>query len=464
MADNALAFDPSIPLGIKVPEIQSGNALTKVGMFSDIQNKLNENRLFQLTLAARQKAGEIMSAAPDLESGIQTLLSNPETAAFVPELAQTMQSIRASQVSVQGEQQTQATTGLEALLKNIYPAMTDPTTFGPMVNATLETLSPSAKTAVGKSVNSIVTALTDGLPEGEAGAADYQQRLASILMSAGVSPDTIRATTGTMAPQAITVTGPRGSLVTKVIGGPVTGAGTQGGDVLNTSPDAAEMATLNATGATAANIAEDMAANAGALPSGLTRLNNMVDALGQFQAGGGADARASAGKALQALKNMGLKGIDQEMIDGVSNGSLSATQIFNANIKPFVVGELKAAAQGTGRVMRSEVDTFLAMADSTTDPAALLSILNQAKKQFQIGYDEARKYLDFKKLLDKKDPSVQGLTVAEFPEWYVMNYSSGALPEKTGGGEDLSPIPAEKLKGTAPAKGDEKPPLSSFFK
>jgi len=113
----------------------------------------------------------------------------------------------------------------------------------------------------------------------------------------------------------------------------------------------------------------------------------------------------------------------------------------------MVIGELRQVQQGMGRAMASEVNAFINMADATTDPMALMSILNQAKYSLQVGYSQAQKFPEFKKLLARKDPTVDGMNPADYYTWYNNTTRPEDLPSKTGGGLNLAPTPFGAAKG-----------------
>ena len=123
--------------------------------------------------------------------------------------------------------------------------------------------------------------------------------------------------------------------------------------------------------------------------------------------------------------------------------------------------------------MRSEVDAFLAMMDSTRDPRALITLLNQARYSLQVGYDQSQKFMQFKQGINSGD--IKGLDLGDFFGWYNHNFNPKALPNETPGGMQLGPVPAGMIKGTQPetavpnplavptlAPPTLRPPLGSF--
>lgn len=464
------SFDPTVALGVRPPTAPTmENSLGQMTSLVDLQTKMQQNQMLRLQMLARQQAGEIMANAPSIEEGVKALAADPLTSAYAPEVASTMQTIWNSQVSTQGAQQEQATTGLGAVIKGLLPSLNDPSTFDANVATWAATLSPSARASVEKALPSLRGALVDGLPEGEAGLDTFQQRLSAMMLAAGVGADTVRASTGALAPSLATMTGQEGRMITQMVGGDVTGtipagSGSNTG-TLAVGPSQTESAESAALGGTASQIQTEINETASSIPSGLKSIRTMADALKEFQSGGGANVRQALAKALQALKNAGMSGITQEMIDGAANGDLGAQQVFDANIRPFVTNQLKMAVQGTGNVMRPEVDAFMQMADSTTDPEALTSLLNKALYVMQVGYDKTQKWTEFRKAV--KSGELPNLELSDFQSWYAGQLDESKLPAKTNGGLSFEPIPLGQARGTgAPAAGASpagRPSLDSFF-
>jgi len=419
----------------------------------------------QRTQAAQQKAGQIISKAPNLDAAIPQLLSDPETASYAQQLigqtAQTNQTVTA----IGGARQEQAQSGFGNLLRSFASGINDPSTVPAMAQAALTNMSPTARAQNTEAFNNVVHALTDGLPEGEAGKQMYQQRLTAMMIGAGVSPDQLRGITGTMAPGvSMQPVGEGGALVPVQTGGPVVGSNEpqilgQPGKPVQGQTQTQQTANT-ARGGVAGTIDNEMTAQSALVPA-LNRIDIMQDTLKDFQAGGGADMRARLGTALQAMKNAGLP-VTDEMVNKVANSSLSATQIFDTEIKPLVLQSLRNDIAGTGRAMRTEVDSYLNSMDNTKDPQALMKLLNQARYQLQVGYDQSQKYVDFKDMQRNNAPEVSKYKdPSDFYAWYNKNYSPKNLPQQTEGGVSLAPRSNEGVKGI-PQK-ENRPSLDSFF-
>jgi hypothetical protein len=112
---------------------------------------------------------------------------------------------------------------------------------------------------------------------------------------------------------------------------------------------------------------------------------------------------------------------------------------------------LKADAQGTGRVMRSEVDRYLEMLGSTQDPRALATILSNLRYTLLVGYDQGQKFTQFKQDLAKGDPNVKGLDVADFPSVYNRDFDETKLTTPKGMSlGDVSPVALKGGTGGTP--------------
>jgi hypothetical protein len=220
---------------------------------------------------------------------------------------------------------------------------------------------------------------------------------------------------------------------------------------------------MKKTGELGGAIQEEVNDNAKALPTMAKRVDLMIQALGQFQAGGFANTREGLAKLAQGLRNAGLD-IPDDTIEKISNGSLPAQQVFQSLVSRAGVQTLKADAQGTGRVMRSEVDRYLEMMGDTQDPRALATIMSNLRYTLLVGYDQGQSFTNFKQLIGKKDPSVEGLDLADFPSWYNKNFDESKLVMPKGislGG--VSPIALKGGTGEA-TSGAKRPPIESFFK
>lgn len=486
-------------LAIRPPAMPTASPMETLGQFANIQNALNQNRLFQQTFAAQQTAGQILAAAPDLDTGIANLTRDPRTAAFAGPIINNIRQAQQTTTTIRGLRQTQSLDLTHNILSQLGPAVYDPTRFMPIASGVLASGSPEASPQAAQTVLGIHNSWTEGLPQDSSTwtpqqFGTYQQRAIASLVGSGAMnesaikqllPTATTQNTGgqtvfgaqapgwqggafraantlpmTLAPTVVTGPfGPGGATQPAVLGGgggslgqgsPGPGPGPAAAAV-PTGPTQVEAAANAARGTAAGDIAEDLIDQGKGLPNAIRRLDIMTDTLSHFQAGGGADMRTQFAQGLQAIKNSDLplsNHITQEMIDSVGNNSLSNSQLFEAEVKPLATAELKEAAQGTGRVMKSEVDAFLGMMDRTKDPKALMALLNQTRAALATGYDQAVKYPQFKAALAAKTPSVAGMDQGDFYTWYNENYNQ--LP-KAAGGQSLAPVPASNAQGAGPS-------------
>lgn len=461
VGSSALNISGGSPIAIRDP---LDTAQSVVGL----QKGLVDLETVKLGLAAKKKAGDIMALAPDLDHGLAAMLQTPEVAGFAPEIISTLQAVSSSQTTQAGERQVQANSGLSLVMDGLLPAVNDPGMFDSLVASRMHILSPSAKTSVEAAMPGLKAALFDGLDKlsPEDAAAEYKQRLSAMMVGSGFSGEGIRQVTGTLAPQQVQYVDKEGRTHSAIVGGPVVGD-TQLNDI-SAGPSTAEQTQLAAEGALASGIETDLSAAAADMPKILTNMDHMIEALSQIQTGGGADIRTNLGKSLQFFKNAGVQGITDEMINGVANGDLAATQTLAALMRSFVTDQMKQSTLGTGAgQVAAEVQAFLDSADITTDPQALLNLFQVARQKLQIDYDRAAKYSEFKQLLGKPGP--EGDLARQFGpqgyyQWYNANeFRQDLLPKETPAGTTLaSPTTKEELRGGT-AGGAKKKSLDEIF-
>lgn len=491
-----MPLDPAISLGVTTPNMTAMNPLGMVGQFATIQNALNQNRLFQQSFAARQRAGEILSTAPDMESGITALMRDPLAAPFAPQI---INSIREGQLTLTQIQKTQqeiggqAQSALGVAVKAMAGAYNNPAGFNDIVQSQLQAMGPQLAQKVAPALESVRKSILDGVDLNSPGALDKVRTNILSQTAPYLNSDQMYALAGVMPPGVHTYTGPQGENITRVLGG-IPGFGTAGapggapagaptglvagapaGGMLGIGPSIQKAETEKGIGQAGGELNQEMMDTAQALPGTIKRLDMMQQSLGQFQAGGLATYRSKVATLLQGLRNAGADWISDDFINKVGNSSLPATQIFENEIKPFMLAELKDVSKGTGRVMKSEVDTFLRMADPNIDPRALVPIINQAKFNLQVDYDRVNKFVNFKQAVANGDPAVKGLSVSDFPAWYLRQLSPRNLPTQTGGGMNIGPMSMRNALGAVPAPTTAKqqsaaapvvkgrPPLTQFI-
>lgn len=194
-----MPVDPTISLGLKPYDPASApNPLAMLGQFAGVQNQMNQNRLFQQTFAARNEAGQIIAGAPDMDTAIQRMLANPRVAPFAGETINAFRTAQQTLTDIQGKQQEQAQSGLQAVIKSLPGALADPNQFDSLVSAQLGTLSPQAKARVAPAIDSIRTALLNNLSQDSVQARQqFSQRLGGILLGTDIGPAAIHGIMGT---------------------------------------------------------------------------------------------------------------------------------------------------------------------------------------------------------------------------------------------------------------------------
>jgi uncharacterized protein YidB (DUF937 family) len=423
-----------------------------------IQNALNQNALFQQTFAARQGMGQIFATSPDTDTAFARIMQSP-FAPFAMEQANQWNQMQSAMTQRKRVEQEIGQSGRETYLKLMIGAYNNPGMLPHLSESAKATLPDSeGGRMASQAIDSINHSLVDGLDinalnKGDPKAtAEFHSRIAGLATASGTTPESIRGLSGVPAPQWVSGVGPQGQPVSGFAGGPVYGTGMAGlgstasGSGLSAGlmgPTTSTEETMKSTARQMGDVSQRMYETGAALPSALNRINEMQQAIGErgFQAGGGAEMRGRLGQVMQGLKNAGV-GISQDMIDTVANKSLSSTQVFQAFSRPEVISQLKEAAQGTGRVMRSEVDAFLALLNPNVDPETIRQMLNTAKYDAATKYDQMQKFTEFRK--------AGGTDPQQFIADYSRNLDTYGLPTRAPGGLDFSPIPASQVKGAAP--------------
>ena len=184
--------DASIPLmaGRGPASAAASNPLSTISTFSEVQNRLNQNRLFQQTFAARQKAGAIIAGSPDMDTAFSRMIQDPSVAPFAGEVMNNFRQLELTNAQLQGEYQRQSQTGLEAAMKVLPAAGVDPSNWDNYMSATLSTLSPAARSRVAPALDSLKTALLANRPDGSpVDAATYKMRMIGLMTSTGMTPE-----------------------------------------------------------------------------------------------------------------------------------------------------------------------------------------------------------------------------------------------------------------------------------
>lgn len=460
-----MAENYSIALGVKAPEpsgLAAINPLDLANQLIGIQRNNIALQNDQQVLGARQRAGEIMNAAPSFNEGIQAIAKDPQVSSYLPDYIATLQGANASMTAMQGAQQDQTFSARDKMLQILGSGMQDPRTLSRMMHSALDSMSPAARKGNEKFMQAIFDSVGQGLDDANLTPAErgqlYQQRLSSIMLGSGLG-ETAFATRGVTPPSQTLVpgVGPGGTAATVHFGGlPELGGGQpyvmgekgaptpgeidkQTGGV--TPPVRGLSPGQQAQQAADVKYGEELtrqAQNDIDIYPDLHKLDVIDQALSNFQAGGGADVRAELGKTLQGLKNAGIP-VPDSVINKVANmkpgeedkNSLAATQIFKSLAAPLALRSMTGDIQGQARL--PEIEAYKDMLSETNDPETLRTLLGTARQMIQYRYDRAKSVGEFRRKLSKGDPSVEGMTMMDYPEWRAENFS-GELPDLTAGG------------------------------
>lgn len=464
-----MPIDPEISLHAAAPPPANGLSIDTIGKFAEVQNTLNQNRLFQQTFAARQRAGQIMAGAPDTETGLEAIQHDPLASAFAPELVNLARENQLALIRYQGEVQTQATNGLDAVIKSLPAVMADPSQWGAIVSARLATLSPAARKQDAPAIESLRRGLTDDLPSDPDNAKKlFNQRLSGLMLGVGVTPETINGILGTpiildligqkipglhlpsqlgggfkpasgglqvtLPPQLTDIPNQEGRFTRAIVRD--TGAGPV--QPLGSTPNTIQAGELGASAAAAQDITKEASNLTSVLPVRIKALDAIEDAMKLTQLGGGTPTRERLARAMQALHNIGITSITEADIDKAAGGSLADVQKFNNQIKPLLTNMLTHDAAGQGKVMLPEVEAYMHLLDTAQDPRSIVSALNLIRRGYRIAYDKAQKWPEYRD---------SGKNPADFNTYYISHLlKEKELPEKAGELR-LTPLDPTEVKG-----------------
>lgn len=187
-------IDASIPLGIHPAQIGGApsDPVSTISKFAEIQNSLNQNKLFQQTFAARQRAGQIISASPDLDTAMQALYRDPQVAPFASNIANEYRQVQQTMLGIAKTKQEAVQAGVAPFMKTaLGPASLDPGTWNTLKSANMAQVSPEFRDDVGKSIDSIRDSVLDGLDKlpDDQKLPTAQRRLASLAIANGMDMD-----------------------------------------------------------------------------------------------------------------------------------------------------------------------------------------------------------------------------------------------------------------------------------
>lgn len=491
LASPVVNTDPAISLHVNGS--QGGNGLGSLSDFADIQNKLNQNRLFQQSWQAKIKAGQILSQAPNLETGMASLYQDPTVAPFAGDIVSSIRQGMLAQVQAQGEVQHQAMDGFDAARKGLAAVAVNPTTdtWDAMTQPVLQNLSPQARTTVAPALESLKQHLFSGLPDDPAAAqAMVKSRIGGLMAGApdvmalmygkpdtkdtggNLIPGMTSQTTGafqpagnslskTLAPTVVTGPYGEGGAQKPVIMGGGHGGNALGGGVVGPGGNVAStpVARLPATpsngpegpsqSATEYNTKrtddvvdyekslDDRVQNGSTLRK---NIDETLQAASQAQMGGGAEAYSKLGSALQAI------GVKNPTVDKWANGSLAASQVIDKVALQNSMSQLKQQLTGVGG-SRLNAQEFVAYLNKnpnlTTDPRAATQIFQLWNQFYDRDKTEQAAFDNYKQGKPTGDPAVDQLAsgnpdIKRWPAlWNQSQYMAKFAP---GGHIDTSGV------------------------
>lgn len=199
MADYTMpAMDQTVADEIKPIGASGYNPLTALSGMTELQQRMNQMRLFNEQMKARQQAGSIMATSPDMDTAMQSMSRNPQVMGYMPDILNTIRQADLTNTQLQGARQTQGDTALHSVMQSVPSAMTDLSSFDNMMSSRLATLPPSIQAQVKDSVGHIRSALFDGLPDDpKTRQSAYNQRWNAMMIGGGFTPDQIAGISGT---------------------------------------------------------------------------------------------------------------------------------------------------------------------------------------------------------------------------------------------------------------------------
>ena len=462
-----MPIDPDISLDVapRPGQASAANPLAAASGLLDTATKFQQLRQFNLQLQARQRAGEIISAAPDVQTGISQLFQDPLVSAYGGQTLRDYMNVQSGLTSQQGAVQAQATSGLSQLLHGLNGAVENPEGFNPILQTFLSTVSPQARPAVEKAANSLRDYLaTSKSPE------QYRQRLGATLMGSGLPPDTLRATTG--VPPAALTTGPYGTggaTTTIPVGGPAYGGGASqegppGTPQEGPGPAAAagasapigpSMASQQFLTERSRGITNQLNSLDQRVQLGSTLLPALSEAradLAQIKTGGGATAYMKLGQLAQAF------GAPQDLVDKLANGNLGASQELTKLMVNTTAAQMRAQLP-VGSHAFQEFDLFnKSNPNLDTDPRAIDKMFGFLTRLYNRDVQEQQTFNEY-----RKQP---GFDVLGWPAYWTQHQlKSGMVQPSTGlaGSQTSVPgltpqfrwVPGKGLEPIAPAGGGQ---------
>lgn len=442
------------------PSMSMGDPFQMVNQAMQLRNNMQ-------TWNSQQEAGRILAASPDMDTAVNTMSKSPNAAWMLPTINQ-MRTIQQTEAEIAKANAATGQIGLDTSFTRLKNTMlmnpNDPLGFVKGLQAMRENMSPLELKMNGKYIDSVEQSLMEGLPQGDDPASQakaaqmFNQRMIAFRMGAGMTPQQAYGTVGAIAPSFEQLPpGRMGEERMGVVGGlgggpggmDTTGSGISGnmlgGTGVITGPSEPW---LQRIGKPTEAVQSEIQDNSMHAPGLLNTMKIMYDSLKDFQAGGGATAMMNWGQRLQALRRVTGGLIPQSLVDAAGNDNLAQSQVFSAEIKRFVTDQMRQAVAGTGAGrIRNEVEAFLNSMKETTDPNAIIKLMNQQMYSLRVAADQANQWPGYMQKVEANDPSVAGMGPGDFYNWWNNNRGKSPDMARETAGFSLMPMDPSTVKG-----------------
>lgn len=169
------------------------SALSTLGQYAQVQNSLNQNKLFQQTFAARQRAGQIIAASPDLDTAVAAMYKDPIAAVYAPTAANEIRTYQQIQLNMAKTKTEGVQAGLQGFLKmSLGPQGMDEGTWNTYKKAALDAASPEFRQPMSAAIDDYRKALTgnidSSLPQ-EQQVQRYLQNAGGVMVGNGIDAE-----------------------------------------------------------------------------------------------------------------------------------------------------------------------------------------------------------------------------------------------------------------------------------
>jgi hypothetical protein len=440
--------DPNIALGIRVPQSDAVNPLGTLSQFAQVQNALNQNKLFQQQFAAKQRMGQIFAQSADPEAALATIMKDPVAAPFAGEAMNSYRQGMLALTQQHGQELSQNDSALSGYLKAATSAMSDPSMLPSVTKRVLATLPPNVRERVAPAIDAVNDSLVTGLdklPE-DARLNAFKQRLVGLGISAGLP-----------GPKMSTVTvGPEGrpeQVMSEGVLGAETLPATRGesnalGARSLTGPTMSQKTYTESRVKDMADYEKNLEDRVSTASASRHNFQEVIDAAKDVELGPGAETKMRLG---QLLKTIGVTGEGNKVVEGLVKGVAplqEADKILFAN----TMNQLKLQLTGVGgsRINQQEFVQSLSKNPSIiTDPKALVKVFN-LWNQF---YDRDRAEQD---ALDEY--KTKGGDITRWPKvWAQSEFMKKFAPGGSISGKDV-----KGTEGEAKAEKSETKPKRSL--